>query len=343
MPQRVGRPSWVVDDGDVENLPDDVRHHCDDGPASVAAVRELASGDLDETRHETAVDALADLIVNGAGPAARESAVIALAEIDQDKATTALYRMFDRHGGHGSAGRLLAYFTGEDESPTEELIASLPGIGNFLGALTSAALGERGAAAVPAVHAALRAFPFPSRHGADHWFRDESTKYRLMYALGRAGAAAAPATPTLLAVLEDEEIYRDTRHQAKVTLQAIGLPETADTIAAEIRRRADLAVHDEDDGFSLLLDVLLGMPPSALAASREVGPALEAVRRRFGDGIRTYEEDGELREYTVFGIRLHRREDHRADQEVSSPRMGEATVSSAIFWKSPVPGSSADR
>ncbi|WP_176993611.1 WD40 repeat domain-containing protein [Nonomuraea jiangxiensis] len=310
VPQRVGRPSWVMDGGDVETLLDDVRHHWDDGPASVAAVRELASGDLDEAWHGSAVDALTDLIVNGADPATREAAVIALAEIDQGKATTALYQMFGRHDGHGSAGRLLAYFTGEDESTTEELVASLPGIGDFLGVLTSAALGERGAAAVPAVHAALRAFPFPTREDADHWFRDESTKYRLMYALRQAGAAAAPATPTLLAVLEDDEIYRDTRHQAKVTLQAIGLPETADTIAAEVRRRADLVVHHEDgqdddtEGCSLLLEVLLGMPPAALVASREVGPALEAVRRRLGDGIRTYEDNGEVHEYTVFEIRL---------------------------------------
>lgn len=310
VPQRIGRPSWVMDGGDVEALLDDVRHHWDDGPASVAAVRELASRDLDEAWHGTAVDTLADLIVNGADPAARETAVIALAEIDEGKATTALYQMFDRHDAHGSAERLLAYFTGEGESSTEELVASLPEAGTFLGVLTAASLGERGAAAVPAVHAALRAFPLPARDDADYWFRDESTKYRLMYALRQAGVAAAPATPTLLAVLEDDEIYRDTRHQAKVTLRAIGLPETADTIAAEVRRRADLVVRDQDDeddeteDFSLLLDALLGMPPAALAASLEVGPSLEAVRRRFGDGIRTYEENGETREYTVFEIRL---------------------------------------
>ncbi|GAA3586003.1 hypothetical protein GCM10022419_080120 [Nonomuraea rosea] len=310
VPQRVGRPSWAMDGGDAETLLDDIRHHWDDGPASAAAVRELAAGDLGEAWHKTAADALADLILNGADPAAREAAVIALAEIDEGKATTALYRMFDRHDGHGSAGRLLAYFTGEDAPTTEQLVASLPGIGNFLGVLTSATLGERGAGVVPAVHAALRAFPFPTRNDADHWWRDETTKYRLLHALREAGAAAAPATPTLLAVLEDEEIYRDTRHQAEVTLQAIGLPETADTIAAEIRRRAGLVVHDENgeddekEGFSLLLDVLLGMPPAALAASREVGPALKAVRHRFGDGSRTYEENGEIREYTVYEIRL---------------------------------------
>ncbi|WP_424641417.1 hypothetical protein [Embleya sp. AB8] len=242
--------------------------------------------------------------------------MIALAEIDEDKATTALHRMFARHDGHGSGARLLAHFTGAKEATTEQLIASLPGIGNLLGVLTSAALGERGAASVPAVHAALRALPFPAREEADHWWQDESTKYRLMQALGHAGPAAAPATPTLLAVLADEEIYRDTRHQAEVTLQAIGTPETADTIAAEVRRRADLVAHgvnDESDqsnenedrnGFGLLLDVLLGMPSAALAASREVGPALAAVRRRFGTGIRTYEEDGEILEYTVHEVEL---------------------------------------
>jgi hypothetical protein len=126
-------------------------------------------------------------------------------------------------------------------------------------------------------------------------------------------------------MLEGDEIYRDTRHQAKVTLQAIGLPETADTIAAEVRRRADLIVHhednqdDEDDeteGCSLLLEVLLGMPPAALAASREVGPALEAVRRRFGDGIRTYEDNGEIHEYTVFEIRLADCIDEKIAEEI---------------------------
>ena len=64
--------------------------------------------------------------------------MITLASIDEGKATTVLYKMFDRHTGHGSAGRLLAYFMGHHESTTEELIASLPGIGNFLAVLTSA-------------------------------------------------------------------------------------------------------------------------------------------------------------------------------------------------------------
>jgi len=262
-----------------------------------------------EEHGDAAVDALAELIVSGVDSAAREATVIAPAEFKEDAATTALYRMFALHSSHGSAGRLLAYFTGKDEATTEELIASLPGIDNFLGVLTSAALGERGAAVVSAVHAALRAFPLPTRADADHWWRDEMTKCRLIYVLGQAGAAAAPATPTLLAVLDDADIYRDTRHQAKKTLQAIGLSKTADAIAAEVRRRVDPVArgengHGEAEDLSCLLEVLLGMPSAALAASREVGPALEAVRRCFGDGISTYEDDGEIVEYTVYEIRL---------------------------------------
>jgi hypothetical protein len=149
--------------------------------------------------------------------------------------------------------------------------------------------------------------------------RDETTKYRLMTALHWLGPAAAPATPTLLAILEDGEIYRDTRHKAEVALQAIGLPETADVVAAEIRRRAEAPaapcdVHDEPDedcgdcdegeGFVLLLEVLAGMPPGPLAASGEVEAALAALRRRFGDGVRTYERDGETHEFTVYEMRL---------------------------------------
>lgn len=84
---------------------------------------------------------------------------------------------------------------------------------------------------------ALGAFPFPARADADHWWRDETTKYRLMYALRQAGASAAR---TLLAVFVDDEIYRDTRHRAEVTLQAIGLPRGglgAGGGAASLRRR----------------------------------------------------------------------------------------------------------
>nr|WP_214416936.1 WD40 repeat domain-containing protein [Sphaerisporangium fuscum] len=337
IPKRIGRPSRMMDGGDVETLLDDIRHHWDDGPASVAAVGELASGDLDEAWRGTAADALADLIVNGADPAAREAAVIALAGIDEGQATTALSQMFRRYDGDGSAGRLLAYFTGEDDPTTEDLVAGLPTIGDFLGILTSATLGERGATAVPVVHAALRAFPFPTQEDADGWWRDETTKYRLLDALRRLGAAAASTTPTLLAVLEDAEIYRDTRHQAKVTLQAIGLPETADTIAAEIRRRADL-VHDENgeddesEGFSLLLEVLVGMPSTAGGLPRGgtgAGGGAAPLRRR-PQHVR-----GERRACTglrATSRRLHRRDDSRADQGGSTRVCGMRPASSAIFW-----------
>jgi WD40 domain-containing protein len=303
VPQRVGRPAEATAGSDVETLLDDIHHHWDDGPASVVALRELLSNDLDETWRGTAAEALTDMIVNGADPATREAAVTTLATIDEGKATTALHKMFDRHRGHGSAGRLLAHFTGHDEATTEQLVASLPGIGSLCALLASATLGERGAAVVPAVHAALREFPIPARDD-DHWYHNESTKYWLLKALEQAGAAAAPATPTLLAMLEDDANYRDTRHQAKLTLQAIGLPETVDTMAVEVGRRAGLGADDETESFGHLLDVLLGMPPAALAASREIGPALAAVRRCFGEGVRTYEEDGEIHECDVWEIQL---------------------------------------
>ncbi|XVQ10317.1 WD40 repeat domain-containing protein [Spirillospora sp. CA-255316] len=325
VPDRVGRPSRPAAELDVEILLEDVRAYWADGPAAVRAARILGrpgalEGKAAVPRAEV-VGALETLVARPGDPGVREAAVIALAEIDRDAATTALYRMFDRPDGTsaGTAGRLLEHFTGEAAPTTEELIASLPGIGNFLGVLTSAALAERGAAAVPALHDALRAFPIPARQDGGTWMRDETTKYRLMAALLWIGPAAAPATPTLLAILEDGEIYRDTRHKAEVTLQAIGLPETADVVAAEVRRRAEAPevacdVHDDPDedcddcaggeGFSLLLEALAGMPPEALAASGEVGAALAALRRRFGDGVRTYERDGETHEYTVYEIRL---------------------------------------
>nr|BFE30829.1 hypothetical protein GCM10010200_030800 [Actinomadura rugatobispora] len=326
MPDRVGRPSRPDAELDVEILLEDVRAHWADGPAAVRAARTLGEpGALDAAfpRAEV-VEALETLVVRADDPEVREAAVIALAEIDRDATTTALYRMFDRADGiaAGTAGRLLGHFTGEAAPTTDELIASLPGIGNFLGVLTSAALAERGAAAVPALCDALRAFPLPADQEGGRWMRDETTKYRLMSALQWIGPAAAPATPILFAILEDWEIYRDTRHNAKIALQSIGLPETADLVAAEIRRRAELPetpcdVHDHVDedcedcedcdggeGFGLLLDVLSGMPPEALATADEVEAALAAVRRRFGDGVGTYEQDGEIHEYTVYEISL---------------------------------------
>ena len=59
------------------------------------------------------------------------------------------------------------------------------------------------AAAVPAMDGALRTFRGPARDDGGTWMRDETTKYRLMTALPWIGPAAAPATPTLIAILEN--------------------------------------------------------------------------------------------------------------------------------------------
>ncbi|GAA2435661.1 hypothetical protein GCM10010191_57920 [Actinomadura vinacea] len=317
-PERTGRPSRPGADLDVEVLVEDVRAYWADGPAAVDAACALGALDDDPFPRAEAVEALETLIVRSEEPRVREAGVLALAEIDRDAATTALYGMFDRWGA-ASAAWLLECFTGDRAPTVEALIESLPGIGNFLGVLTSAALAERGAAAVPALHDALRAFPFPAQEDSGTWWQDETTKYRLMTALRWIGPASAPATPTLLDILEDVDIYRDTRHQAKVTLRAIGLAGTADLVAAEVRRRAEVpevpcGVHDEVDedcedcddgeGFSVLLDALAEMPAGALAASAEVEAMMAALRRRFGDGVRTYERDGETHEYTVYEMRL---------------------------------------
>ena len=87
----------------------------------------------------------------------------------------------------------------------------------------------------------------------------------------------------------------------------IGPPERADTIAAEVRRRADVAGNSEGDDtedFIDLLESLSRMPPVALAASHEVAPALEVIRRHFGDDVWTYEEDGETHAYPIYATRL---------------------------------------
>lgn len=206
--------------------------------------------------------------------------MIALAAIDRSAAVTACYSMFGRHrDGSGMAGRLLVHFTGDTDSSIETLLARLPHCDNFHGVLAQEALAEHGAAAVPALLATLRAFPIPARQGTDHWFEDETTKFRVLHALAGIGAAAAPATPTLIALLQDMEGYRDTRHQAKMALIAIGLPETAEALIAELPRSPG---HDglawDGDGLYSLLDALSGMPPEALSGVHGLDDVLAELR-----------------------------------------------------------------
>jgi hypothetical protein len=274
---------------DIDFLVRVVGDHRADGEASRAAAYALAAsgaleefGDLTEGHdvRRRVTDALADLVVNATESSLREDAVIALAAIDRSAAVTACYSMFARHrDGSGMAGRLLVRFTGDTDSSIETLVARLPHCDNFHGVLTQEALAAHGAAAVPALLAALRAFPIPARQGTDHWFEDETTKFRLLHALTKIGAAAAPAIPALIALLQDMEGYRDTRHQAKTALIATELPETAEALIAELpRSQGGDGLAWDGDGLYLLLDALSGMPPEALSGAHGLDDILADLR-----------------------------------------------------------------
>lgn len=274
-PRRTGEPTVTEGQVDVETLLDDMSTGHADERHGTRATRPLATcGVLDHldwhTRKEVVED-LKHLIVHGGTRSVREAAVIALAEIDRDATTTQLYRMFKLHMD-GTAGSLLTHFTGRDAPTIETLVAELRAAGNFLGVLTSHALAERGAAAVPALDAALRALLVPDDADSE-WSRDESTRFHLMTALRAIGAPAAPATETLLAVFDDDEAYRGTYHQAKVALCAIGLPSTVEAVIAEARACFD----DPDLDCYWALQILLGMPPESLLAARGLTELLSDI------------------------------------------------------------------
>ena len=143
------------------------------------------------------------------------------------------------------------------------------------------------AAAVPAMDGALRTFRGPARDDGGTWMRDETTKYRLMTALPWIGPAAAPATPTLIAILEDGEIYRDT------PVEPCDVHDHADDDRAGDDRELHPAARRAG-----------GDAAACPRRVRRVVAAPAAVRRRFADGVRTHEQDGETRAFTVDEIRL---------------------------------------
>lgn len=266
------------DKPDVELLIRTVADHRADAQASRAAAQALAApGVLDEFDdrgeghlvRQQATDALTEFAINAADPSLREDAVIALAAIDRSAAVTACYCMFERHRDRdgdkpGPARRLLAHFTGEADPDVETLVRRLPHVDGFEGVLTQEALAEHGPEAVPVLLEALKQYPIPAQDGTGHWFEDETAKFRLMYALAGIGPEAAPATPTLIAILQDMAGYRDTRHAAKAALVAIGLPETAEALVAELPRKEG-GLDWDGEALYFLLDALSGMPPEALA------------------------------------------------------------------------------
>lgn len=152
-----------------------------------------------------------------AGPQ-REEAVLALIEIGSGEVVKVCGRLF--RDDSGLAGRLLTRLTDDVavESVIEELrTGGVPGVPWIIAA---EAVAEHGAAAVPALVAALSSFPVPAQQSAD-WMRHESAKYRLMHALKKIGPAAAAAVPLLEAISTDWESYRDSRWQAEQALDAI--------------------------------------------------------------------------------------------------------------------------
>ncbi|MFI9505545.1 hypothetical protein [Nocardia sp. NPDC052566] len=277
---------------DIGTLIEAVRNHDADVDAARAAAEALVAdqildrlADLDDNGQvlERIVDALESAIIQAADPLIRENAVIALAAIDDDRATAACYRMFDRHrAADGVAGRLLAYFTGDTQPTVETLVAGLPECDNFDGVLTQRAIAEYGAAAVAYLHAALLAFPVPAQQNTGHWMADEITKCRIMSSLRGIGPVAASTTSTLIALLLDDESYRDTRHQAKQTLIRIGSPETVEMLIAKVRS------HEQE--LSALVHALAEMPPESLAAVDEVDALVVELSVSADEGYRNTAE-----------------------------------------------------
>lgn len=239
-----------------------------------------------EDLREPLTTAIVELVTADPRPVRWDDAMLTLAMLDEAKATTVCYQQFARSPTtpDGPAGRLLERLTGVSDRSTQDLLDILASGDNLRGVLTSRALAERGATAVPALHSALRALPVPATPGSPTWWADETAKYRIMSALKWLGPHAEPTVPLLIALLEDQEGYRDTRHQAEVTLHAIGRPAAAALLARlELCLRATSPQqHDgtyDEAGTTIyaLVHALSGMPPTALLDLPGLDEALERL------------------------------------------------------------------
>jgi hypothetical protein len=253
---------------------------CDD--ASYGDLRELLAA------------AMIDLVKADARDAVRDDAMLALAALDPTKATTLCYTVFAGSSAlsGGPAGRLLERLTGSAEPPAGALLASLSTADNLRAVLTSRTLAERGAAMVPALRTALSALPVPAVPDSPGWWDGEIVKFRIMCALQWLGPVAAPAVPLLIALLEDQQGYRDTRHQAKVTLQAIGRP-AAEALVVRLRQcllrahpvdsRHDVDSADAEafiEAVYIVGQTLSGMPPAAMPGLPGLDEVLAMLRSR---------------------------------------------------------------
>ncbi len=276
----------------LANLAAQVRRGAGDATRLIEAARAaaasglFASGDPELAELRASLTAtIADLATAGPDQPVRDGAVLALAALDTMRAAAVCHQLFARSPGSPDrpASRLLERLTGRADPPPADLVESLTSVDGFRAALTSRALAERGMESLPALRSALRALPVPAVPDSPTWWVDETAKYRIMRALEWLGPLAEPVVPVLIALLEDEEGYRDTRHQAAVTLHAVGRPAVT-TLVSRLRRR--LTEHpdgcgddDQVDGtIYVLVHALSGMPPAAFLNVPGLDEALEQLR-----------------------------------------------------------------
>ena len=250
----------VIPGFDLKDCLERLARHEQDAEGCLGAVRELlkfapvlASGLDMDSRHQAIAGLRATL---GAGSReVLEAAFVALARIDRSAATTTGFVMFARLGGQmqGLASGLLARIGSSDPPTVEDCLGWLAGEDNLQGLLAAEALGEQGPGAVARLLAHLQPLLGGARGSAE-----ERVRGRIAHALGRIGPGAAVAVPMLLGLLEDADVYRDTRWYAKRALLAIG-PEAARALFAELRaapRWAILEVMAEMRAETLLLEMV---------------------------------------------------------------------------------------
>jgi len=228
---------------DLKDCLERLARHEHDAAGCLDAVRELVrfapvlASELDPDSKQQAVAGLRATLGAASG-AVLEAAFVALMRIDRAAATTAGFVMFARLGGQteGLASRLLARLTSPQPPTVERCLVWLAGEDNLQGMLAAEALGEQGPGAAPQLLASLQGLL-----GGERGAAEERVRGRIAHALGRVGPGAAAAIPALLALLEDDAVYRDTRYYAKRALVAIG-PEAARALFEELRATPRWAV-----------------------------------------------------------------------------------------------------
>lgn len=261
---------------DLKDCLERLARHEHDAEASLEAVRELlrfapvlASG-LDPDSRRQAIAGLRATLGAGSGEVL-EAAFVALAQIDRAAATTAGFVMFARLGGQveGLASRLLARLAPPPSPSVDRCLVWLASEDNLLGMLAAEALGEQGPGAVAQLLASLQGLL-----GGERSTSEERVRGRIAHALGRIGPGAVAAIPELLALLEDEAVYRDTRFYAKRALVAIG-PEAAQALFEELRATPRWAV----------LAALSEMRAETLTNMVGLAGLLEALRSGEDEGL----------------------------------------------------------